>query len=60
LDVSGRLVAVLSSKQLPPGEHAVTWDLRDAAGEPLPKPGSTSCASSSTVGSVWGGSRWSG
>ena len=35
-DVKGRLVEALARKQLPPGEHAVTWDLRDAAGDPLP------------------------
>jgi len=34
-DVDGRLVEVLAHKQLPPGEYTVTWDLRDAAGDPL-------------------------
>jgi len=29
-------VDVLASKQLTAGEHTVTWDLRNAAGDPLP------------------------
>ena len=32
-DVNGRLVDVLASKQLPPGEYTVTWDLQDAGGD---------------------------
>ena len=35
-DVNGRLMEVLTRKRLPAGEHAVSWDLRDAAGDPVP------------------------
>ncbi len=31
-DAAGRLVRVVMSGTLPPGEHAAPWDLRDAAG----------------------------
>ena len=34
-DVSGRLVRELASRRMEPGEHAASWDLRDAAGRPV-------------------------